>query len=37
MPLNDAKSGHAGGQLFKKILKDSTDELTFVALQLGVK
>jgi len=34
---NDAESGHAGGQLFKKIVKDSTDELTFVAWQIGVK
>jgi hypothetical protein len=37
MLLYDAKSGHAGGQLFKKIVKDSTDELIFVAAQLGVK
>jgi hypothetical protein len=27
----DAKSGHAGGQPFKKIVEDSTDELTVVA------
>ena len=37
MLLCDAKSGHAGGQPFKKIVEDSTDELTFVAWQLGVK
>jgi len=37
MLLNDAKSGHAVGQLFKKIVKNPTDELTFVAWQLGVK
>ena len=35
--LYDAKAGHAGGQPFKKILEDSTDELTFVAWQLGMK
>jgi prolyl oligopeptidase len=34
--LYDAKAGHAGGQPFKKIVEDSTDELTFVAWQLGV-
>ena len=34
--LYDAKAGHAGGQPFKKIVEDSTDELTFVASQLGV-
>jgi hypothetical protein len=37
MLLYDAKSGHEGGQPFKKIVEDSTDEVTFVAWQLGVK
>jgi prolyl oligopeptidase len=35
--LYDAKAGHAGGEPFKKIVENSTDELTFVAWQLGVK
>jgi prolyl oligopeptidase len=35
--LYDAKAGHAGGEPFTKILEDSTNELTFVAWQLGMK
>jgi prolyl oligopeptidase len=34
--LYDAKAGHAGGQPFTKEVEDSTDELTFVAWQLGL-
>lgn len=34
--LYDAEAGHAGGTPFKKMVEDSTNELTFVAWQLGV-
>jgi prolyl oligopeptidase len=34
--LYDAKAGHAGGEPFTKIVEDSTNELTFVAWQLGL-
>jgi len=34
--LYNAKAGHAGGEPFTKMLEDSTDELAFLAWQLGV-
>ena len=36
MLLYDANGGHAGGEPFHKVIEDSSDELTFVAWQLGV-
>jgi prolyl oligopeptidase len=35
--LYDVGAGHAGGQTFQKEIEQSTDELTFVAWQLGVE
>jgi prolyl oligopeptidase len=34
--LYDTKAGHAGGLPFEKVVNNLTDELTFVASQLGV-
>jgi len=36
MLLYDAEAGHSGGEPFRKEIEDSTNELTFVAWQLGV-
>ena len=36
MLLYDAEAGHSGGEPLAKIIEDSTNELTFVAWQLGV-
>jgi prolyl oligopeptidase len=36
MLLYDAEAGHSGGETFRKQIEDSTNELTFVAWQLGV-
>jgi prolyl oligopeptidase len=36
MLLYDAEAGHSGGEPFRKQIEDSTNELTFVAWQLGV-
>lgn len=36
MILYDAEAGHSGGEPFRKQIEDSTNELTFVAWQLGV-
>ena len=35
--LYDVEAGHAGGRAFQKVIEDSTNELTFVAWQLGVQ
>ncbi|HTL59680.1 MAG TPA: hypothetical protein VL361_28675 [Candidatus Limnocylindrales bacterium] len=34
--LYDAKAGHAGGQPFTKMVEEATNELAFVAWQLGL-
>jgi prolyl oligopeptidase len=37
MLLYDAEAGHSGGEPFRQQIEDSTNELTFVAWELGVR